>query len=260
MRGPKKPKFKPNKQKKVEYNSDSDAEPAPGNDFESQLKELSAKEMLDLDIVGASRRDSDSGLSADEDEELAETQERREKKEKIPGKSAEEVEMQKTTKMASVISKILDTEANAKRPVLSLKRKIEADIDEAKLVAKAKKLLSSEKKQKIDVGRVIPDHSTTDYEKKLRKVATRGVVQLFNALRAAQKTAQDLALEGIQKNAAIVPSVSKQSFLQSLKQDERRDRPATPATSASTAEQSIPFLREEFSRTAPKHWDQDDDE
>jgi hypothetical protein len=42
------------------------------------------------------------------------------------------------------------------------------------LEAKALKLLSKDKKSKEETGRVIPDHSKTDYEKGLRKVATRG--------------------------------------------------------------------------------------
>lgn len=99
--------------------------------------------------------------------------------------------------------------------MLSLKRKIEEEIDDAKLEAKAKKQLTAEKKEKKDIGKVIPTHITTDYEKSLRKIATRGgniiavhsspkylVVQLFNALRAAQKTAEELEADGIQKNVS----------------------------------------------------------
>ena len=99
---------------------------------------------------------------------------------------------------------------------MSLKRKIEEEIDDAKLEARAKKELSAAKRVKKDVGKVIPTHQSTDYEKSLKKLATRGglilyrlmyllrfvVVQLFNALRAAQKTAEELEADGIQKNTA----------------------------------------------------------
>lgn len=50
--------------------------------------------------------------------------------------------------------------------------------------------MSAEKKALKEKGRVIPDFTTFEYEKRLRKVATRGVVKLFNAIRTQQKVTE----------------------------------------------------------------------
>ena len=50
----------------------------------------------------------------------------------------------------------------------------ERKIEDEKLEYKARKLLTAEKKAQKERGRVIPDYTTFDYEKRLRKVATRG--------------------------------------------------------------------------------------
>jgi hypothetical protein len=105
----------------------------------------------------------------------------------------------RTHKIASVLTKLLD-QTDTTRPILSKKKHIEKELDDVKLSEKAKKLISARKRIKFDSAHVIPDHSTMDYEKSLRKTATHGVVELFNALAAAQKTAQQIASEGVQKN------------------------------------------------------------
>lgn len=64
---------------------------------------------------------------------------------------------------------------------------MERKIEDEKLDYKARKILSAQKKQNKERGRVIPDFTTFEYEKRLRKVATRGVVKLFNAIRTQQK-------------------------------------------------------------------------
>ena len=50
----------------------------------------------------------------------------------------------------------------------------ERKIEDEKLEYKARKLLTAEKKAQKERGRVIPDYTSFDYEKRLRKVATRG--------------------------------------------------------------------------------------
>ena len=82
-------------------------------------------------------------------------------------------------KWSNVITQLLGTEETkviplTQRPILSKKRHYEKDIDEAKIEQRAKKILSQERKSKAEIGKVIPSHETTDYEKRLRKVATKG--------------------------------------------------------------------------------------
>lgn len=93
----------------------------------------------------------------------------------------------------------------------------------------------------------MPEPEAMQYEKTLRKMATKGVVQLFNALRQAQKTAQEAESEGIQKNTAQVPVVSKKAFLQAMKED------STPEI------QKPAFLRDDFNTSAEKHWENADE-
>ncbi|KAJ3096308.1 hypothetical protein HDU97_006038 [Phlyctochytrium planicorne] len=127
----------------------------------------------------------------------------------------------KEAKLASVISRILTTEVkqSASRPILSRQKGIERKIDNEKLEARAKRLVSAEKKQKKDSQRLKPTSLSNELEKKLRKIATRGgspiltgflqtVVKLFNAIAAEQKVLT--AEAGPTKKA----KTAKTSFLQ----------------------------------------------
>lgn len=155
MRPQQKHQQKTLKRKIKEYNSDSD--------------EMDAK---DLDLL--TNDDAFSIDSYDHDKELEET-EKKEPKEKMPQQSTEELNKQRSLKLSNVLSKLIGADTpDMKRPILAKKKHIEAELDDAKLAAKAKKLLAAEKKTKLDVGRVIPDHTTTDGEKQLRKLATKG--------------------------------------------------------------------------------------
>eukprot|EP00842_Homolaphlyctis_polyrhiza_P006340 jgi/Hompol1/6707/HPOL_001638-RA len=198
--------------------------------------------------------------------------------------ASEEVKQLRSSKLASTIAKLLAPqpavdEKTAKkletRPILSKKRKIEKDIDDAKLEAKALKVLTANKKVKQEKGRVIPDHTTTDYEKQLRRLATRGVVQLFNAIRTAQNTTKQLVSDGIQKHVAKAPEVTKDSFIKALKEESgiAKSKTSVPAKAATknesnTAKQegtrhgsdAVPWMAGDFAMKAPKHWDQDDEE
>lgn len=133
--------------------------------------------------------------------------------------------------MAEAMSKILGSslrKADASTPILARSRGAERKIEEEKMEAKARKAISNEKKRLANRDRVKPDYTGMEYEKKLRKVATRGgnyldlfliifqlmsvvlqrnilmidathnfhlfhlVVQLFNAIKAQQKATDDL--------------------------------------------------------------------
>lgn len=66
------------------------------------------------------------------------------------------------------------TEAGGKQPILARSKGIERKIEDERLEHKARKVLSAERKALKTKGRVIPDYTTFEYEKQLRKVATRG--------------------------------------------------------------------------------------
>lgn len=92
----------------------------------------------------------------------------------------------------AVLDKLLTrplTEEQKSRPILSAKRHIEETIDDAKLEAKAKRELSYKRKQRKEEQHqvLLVEKEDIAYEKALRKTATKGVVQLFNAIKDAQK-------------------------------------------------------------------------
>ncbi|KAI8920635.1 Rrp15p-domain-containing protein [Entophlyctis helioformis] len=184
----------------------------------------------------------------------------------------------RAAEFASTMSKLLASSKGKadEKPILSRKKHIEAQLDDAKLEAKARRILSAEKKLRIEIGRVKPSHATMDHEKKMRKLATRGVVQLFNAIRAAQKSTQELQGDGIQKNSTEAPSVSKETFINTLKEESARKalsdaakktgaRASGAGSQAKTATDEtaagvVPWVSSDFAMKAPKHWDQEDEE
>ncbi|CAB4374359.1 unnamed protein product [Rhizophagus irregularis] len=108
-------------------------------------------------------------------------------------------------------------------PVLSRSKGIEREIDEAKLEYKARKAMTLEKKKLASKDRVKTDFATFDHERKLRKLATKGVVQLFNAINKSQKVTNDAikAAGGETKltsrDTEDVANMSKETFLDFLK-------------------------------------------
>lgn len=143
---------------------------------------------------------------------------------------------------ATSISKILSTKLSTSKrsdPVLSRSAAAheasKAAVDNA-LEAKAKRHMKEQKKKALEKGRVRevlvasrddftgePQESTTqilEAERRLRKVAQRGVVKLFNAVRAAQvkaieaeKDARRDGVIGMNNREAKVNELSKKGFL-----------------------------------------------
>ena len=137
---------------------------------------------------------------------------------------------------ATSISRILDTKLTTSKrqdPVLS-RSKSAADanksLSDAKLEQKARAQLRAEKKQALEKGRVkdvlaleaadVDTGVLLEEEKRLRKTAQRGVVKLFNAVRAAQVKAEEGVRQartegvvGMRKREERVVEMSKQGFL-----------------------------------------------
>ncbi|KAF2673032.1 Rrp15p-domain-containing protein [Microthyrium microscopicum] len=140
------------------------------------------------------------------------------------------------TAFATSMSKILNSKlTTAKRadPVLSRSKDASAaakELGDSRLEAKAKQKLRDEKRAKLDNGRVkdvmgldSTNISTEDIlarEKRLKKLAQKGVIRLFNAVLAAQLKGQEAAhgssregVVGIDKREQKVNEMSKQGFL-----------------------------------------------
>ncbi|KAI9676359.1 MAG: hypothetical protein M1817_000516 [Caeruleum heppii] len=176
--------------------------------------------------------DEDSNTSADEnsDSEDSLNHQSRQKKRKRDDPSA----------FASSISKILSSKlTTAKRsdPVLSRSKtaaQASQELSEARLEARARHKLREEKKAALEKGRVKdvlglqegPSERTSsvaetlERERRLRKTAQRGVVKLFNAVRAAQVKGEEAAREarekgvvGVGRREEKVNEMSKKGFL-----------------------------------------------
>ncbi|CAM0137071.1 pre-60S ribosomal particles component [Umbelopsis sp. WA50703] len=170
---------------------------------------------VDSDLEDMDGDDEFSGAEDIENEDMEQDEESKPKK----GSS---------DSFAVAMTKILGSNlkgTDKKQPILARSKGAERKIEDEKLEYKARKLLSAEKKALASKDRVIPDYTTMDYEKKLRKVATRGVVKLFNAIRTQQKVtdvAVDRAASTSKTSRAIekaknVSTMPKSSFLELLK-------------------------------------------
>ena len=138
---------------------------------------------------------------------------------------------------ATSISKILDTKLTSTKradPVLSRsKAASEAQKKEtdSKLEAAARAQLRAEKKQSLEKGRIrdvlglestnVDTGLVREEERRLKKTAQRGVVKLFNAVRAAQvraeegmKQARQDGVVGIKQREERVQEMSKEGFLE----------------------------------------------
>ena len=136
-----------------------------------------------------------------------------------------------STSMAKILSTKLPTSARAD-PVLSRSRALEQSRTEhadEKLDQQARAKMRAEKREDMDRGRVRDvlgiqrgaAGPVAEEEKRLRKVAQRGVIKLFNAVRAAQVRGEEAArierkkgTVGMGEREKAVNEVSKQGFLE----------------------------------------------
>ena len=134
------------------------------------------------------------------------------------------------------ISKILSTKLPTSArsdPLLSRSKEaaqVSSKLANEKLEARARAKLRAEKKEELDRGRIRDvlgvergeAGETADQEKRLKKIGQRGVVKLFNAVRAAQVRGEEAAREERRRRSTVgmgereknVNEVSKQGFLE----------------------------------------------
>ncbi|XP_035770317.1 RRP15-like protein [Neolamprologus brichardi] len=127
---------------------------------------------------------------------------------------------------------------------------------------------ADEKKAWEQMCREKPDIVTDrETEKALQRIATRGVVQLFNAVRKHQKTVQEKVKDAggsDRKKAKILCSVSKKDFIDVLRREDGGVR-ATGKTEkdavAAVEKPAWTVLRDDFMMGATmKDWDKSSDQ
>jgi Rrp15p len=148
------------------------------------------------------------------------------------------------------ISKILSTKLSQgarKDPVLSRSREaaeISSGIANERLERRAKAKMRADRKDELERGRVKDvlglqsgmAGEVAEEEKRLRKIAQRGVVKLFNAVRAAQVKAEEAAREARKKGTVgyanreeKINEMSKQGFLDLINGDRSTKKPIVEA-------------------------------
>lgn len=150
------------------------------------------------------------------------------------------------SKLATSISSILGAKLTTSQradPILArsaVASQTSKEVSESRLEAKARRKLRDEKRTAKERGRVkdvlglnderVSTAEVAELEKKLRKIAQRGVVKLFNAVRAAQVKGEEAAREvsglvadgsqtavlGTDKRKERVNEMSKKGFLDLL--------------------------------------------
>ncbi|KAE8145957.1 Rrp15p-domain-containing protein [Aspergillus avenaceus] len=135
-----------------------------------------------------------------------------------------------STSISKILATKLPSSARAD-PVLSRSKtatQTSTDFADEKLDKQARAKLRAEKQEELDRGRIRDvmgiqrgeAGAVAEEEKRLRKIAQRGVVKLFNAVRAAQVRGEEAAKDerkkgtvGIGEREKAVNEVSKQGFL-----------------------------------------------
>ena len=204
----------------AEDGAEDGAEGGAEDDAEDNAEDQ-AGDATDEDVEAGGDTDSDTSLSESETLTNAPTKKR---KRNDPDAFA--------TSMSKILSSKLSTSKRSD-PVLSRSKEASTttkDLADAKLEAKARHKLREEKRAALDKGRVrdvlgleSAETSTAEVveeERRLKKTAQRGVVKLFNAVRAAQVKGEEAAREarrqgvvGMGKREEKVNEMSKKGFL-----------------------------------------------
>jgi hypothetical protein len=237
--------------KQTDYQSSSEDEAQ--TDFPAVNLQESDEEGLDTtDLVDADELDADDDPALDEEEleeEVTDASNSDSEDEDDENENPNLIRKRKRNDpeaFATSISKILGSKLSTSKrsdPVLS--RSVDAqqaskEITDEALETKARQKLRAEKREALDKGRVKDVlgastafdaangrgvgptvQETMELEKRLRKTAKRGVVKLFNAVRAAQikgeeaaKEARNKGLVGQGKREERVNEMSKKGFLE----------------------------------------------
>lgn len=129
------------------------------------------------------------------------------------------------------------------------------------------------KQSKDEIAHVRPSVKTYRYEKNLKKIATKGVVALFNAVAEAQRLQEEVVAKNSAtsnlKNAKgenmnkseFLDMLSKQTGADSNKEKASYGDATSSAGSTAGSDARPSYLRDDFMKGASiKHWDQEDSE
>lgn len=124
-------------------------------------------------------------------------------------------------RMSTVLASLLGSQPEER---ISRKRKREESHIRSNKTGKREEVTRKDSKDVVNGVHVLPSSSLWTYEKTLKQVAMRGVVQLFNAVNKQQKELQS-QLEAVGSSEAkrekVLSSVDKTQFLEMLKSNHK---------------------------------------
>ncbi|XP_051854247.1 RRP15-like protein [Antechinus flavipes] len=176
---------------------------------------------------------------------------------------------------ADAMAKILNKKIPKSKPTILIKNKeLEKEKEKEKQERLEKRKQLDKKREWEMMCRVKPDVvKDKEVERNLQRIATRGVVQLFNAVRKHQKNVDEKLKEvggSVRKRAKLMSTVTKKDFISVLRGvDESKDsRSSTGQNSKDKqakgkSEQGSGWniLRDDFMMGATmKDWDKESDE
>jgi len=198
---------------------------------------------------------------------------------------------QGTSGLANVMAKILGKRVPENKPAILAKAKTDREIQWRKRQLQLEKDESGEekktktaeneaefksdfeqsrdkqvkRKQWEEMCHAKPNILERETERKLQRIATRGVVQLFNAVRKQQKTVEDKLKEAgssVRRQDNVLKSVSKGTFLDMLKGKNSGDTNISTDIKVESGDgSSWRVLRDDFMMGAKmKDWDQESDQ
>lgn len=159
-------------------------------------------------------------------------------------------------------------ESRMKAPILAGSKSIQKIQEEEKKDLDASKALKQFKDDMKRRGHYIPQRKGTDpekdaREKRLQKTATKGVVQLFNAINAAQKRIRNEETKG---NKGKIARLGKAGFLAEIRNMKEQDAQIQPSEKEDTKNDSGGWevLKEGFvginqNSVKMKDWDKEQD-
>ncbi|KFW95663.1 RRP15-like, partial [Phalacrocorax carbo] len=172
--------------------------------------------------------------------------------------------------MAKVLNKKIPQN---KSTILAKNKKLEKEREKEKQERLEKRMKLDKKREWEMMCRVKPDVvKDRDRERNLQRIATRGVVQLFNAVRTHQKNVDEKvkkAGSSDRQRAKLLSSVSKKDFINVLRNMEGAKGSKNPAGKATKSKQGEVkseegpewnILRDDFMMGASmKDWDKESD-
>ncbi|XP_042189469.1 RRP15-like protein [Callorhinchus milii] len=181
-----------------------------------------------------------------------------------------------TAGWADAMAKILNKKTPLNRPTILAKNKEkEKEKEKLKQERLEKKKQLDERREWEQLCRVKPDViKDRENEKMLQRLATRGVVQLFNAVRKHQGNVDEKVKEAGRsdlKRAKLMSTVSKKDFINVLRGSEDQKVKGTSVVKAAISSKQVQIkseddpawniLRDDFMMGATmKDWDKESDE